>query len=174
MLELAAMKCTGVGKLLLSYYNYYHYYIRLIYYICIIYNIISLSILSLILLSVIIIITDQLSPVGIKLPTSTAEQMPAQAVWACWLLQQYQARQSFLYPTLVCTLALAVCRTCRYENIVQIRCLYEGVTVQDMLDNWHDMLPAKMKEWGLDRQKVSSCQLVEHPLFLIQGFAYSC
>jgi len=55
---------------------------------------------------------------------------------------------------------LAVGHTCRYENIVQIRCLYEGVTVQDMLDNWHDMLPAKMKEWGLDRQKVSSCQPV--------------
>lgn len=44
----------------------------------------------------------------------------------------------------------------RYENIVQIRCLYEGVAVQDMLDTWHKMLPAKMKQWGLDRQAVSS------------------
>lgn len=43
---------------------------------------------------------------------------------------------------------------CRYENIVQIRCLYEGITVQDMLDTWHKMLPKKMKEWGLDRQQV--------------------
>jgi hypothetical protein len=42
----------------------------------------------------------------------------------------------------------------RYENIVQIRALYEGVGVQEMLDTWHKMLPKKMKEWGLDRQEV--------------------
>lgn len=44
--------------------------------------------------------------------------------------------------------------SCSYENIVQIRCLYEGVTVDDMLSSWHDMLPQKMQEWGLDRGQV--------------------
>lgn len=39
-----------------------------------------------------------------------------------------------------------------YENIVQIRCLYEGVGVEDMLDNWHSgMLESYMKKWQLDR-----------------------
>jgi hypothetical protein len=46
---------------------------------------------------------------------------------------------------------------CRYENIVQIRCLLEGVTPDQMLDSWHDMLPHKMKEWQLDRQEVCGC-----------------
>jgi hypothetical protein len=41
--------------------------------------------------------------------------------------------------------------------VVQIRCLYEGVGVQQMLDAWHEMLPAKMQQWGLDRNKVSVC-----------------
>eukprot|EP00878_Enallax_costatus_P030946 GHUV01033766.1.p1 GENE.GHUV01033766.1~~GHUV01033766.1.p1 ORF type:complete len:213 (+),score=60.36 GHUV01033766.1:674-1312(+) len=41
-----------------------------------------------------------------------------------------------------------------YENVVQIRCLYEGVTVDDMLQSWHDILPAKMREWSLDRSKL--------------------
>jgi hypothetical protein len=47
----------------------------------------------------------------------------------------------------------------RYENVVQIRCLYEGVTVEQMLASWHDMLPAKMKEWGLQRGEVSTPKL---------------
>jgi len=41
-----------------------------------------------------------------------------------------------------------------YENIVQIRCLYEGVTVEEMLESWQDMLPARMQEWALDRGSV--------------------
>lgn len=43
---------------------------------------------------------------------------------------------------------------CRYENIVQIRCLLEGVTVEDMLQHWHEMLPQHMEKWQLDRQEV--------------------
>ena len=39
-----------------------------------------------------------------------------------------------------------------YENIVQIRALLEGVTVEEMLDGWSSILPSKMKEWSLDRQ----------------------
>lgn len=39
---------------------------------------------------------------------------------------------------------------------MQIRCLYEGLTVEQMLTSWHDMLPAKMKEWGLERSKVGT------------------
>ncbi|KAG1667581.1 hypothetical protein FOA52_014662 [Chlamydomonas sp. UWO 241] len=43
-----------------------------------------------------------------------------------------------------------------YENVVQIRALYEGVTVEDMLTNWGTILPAKMEEWGLDRTECLS------------------
>lgn len=42
----------------------------------------------------------------------------------------------------------------RYENIVQIRCLYEGITVDEMLDSWHDLLPVTMQQWKLDRHEV--------------------
>lgn len=39
-----------------------------------------------------------------------------------------------------------------YENIVQIRALYEGVSVDDMLATWHSsMLPGLVAKWGLDR-----------------------
>ncbi|GAX82676.1 hypothetical protein CEUSTIGMA_g10102.t1 [Chlamydomonas eustigma] len=41
-----------------------------------------------------------------------------------------------------------------YENVVQIRCLYEGVTVLKMLECWEHMLPQKMKEWQLDRAEL--------------------
>lgn len=46
-----------------------------------------------------------------------------------------------------------------YENIVQIRCLYEGgdgdATVDEMLRTWHGpdgMLASSMARWGLDRE----------------------
>lgn len=39
-----------------------------------------------------------------------------------------------------------------YENIVQIRCLLEGMEVDEMLEGWSTILPAKMKEWQLERQ----------------------
>lgn len=60
-------------------------------------------------------------------------------------------------PTRMLCYALPCCAALcphRYENIVQIRALYEGVSVQDMLDTWHKLLPRKMKEWSLDRQEV--------------------
>lgn len=38
-----------------------------------------------------------------------------------------------------------------YENIVQIRCLLEGINVEDMLENWSTMLPEYMQKWQLDR-----------------------
>jgi hypothetical protein len=45
--------------------------------------------------------------------------------------------------------------TTRYENIVQIRCLYEGVAVDDMLASWNSkILPQYMEKWQLDRQEV--------------------
>lgn len=37
---------------------------------------------------------------------------------------------------------------------MQIRCLLEGVTPEQMLQTWHDMLPAYMQRWGLDRGEV--------------------
>lgn len=60
---------------------------------------------------------------------------------------------------LIHTLFLSHCilprDACSYENIVQIRCLYEGVAVDDMLATWHsNMLPSYMKKWELDRDEV--------------------
>jgi len=42
-----------------------------------------------------------------------------------------------------------------YENLVQVRCLVEGATVEGMLEGWPAMLAAKMEEWKLDRGDVS-------------------
>ncbi|KXZ52324.1 hypothetical protein GPECTOR_10g956 [Gonium pectorale] len=41
-----------------------------------------------------------------------------------------------------------------YENIVQIRCLYEGVQVDEMLATWETMLPSYMAKWGLQRAQM--------------------
>lgn len=41
-----------------------------------------------------------------------------------------------------------------YENIVQIRCLLEGVDPQDMLQRWHSILPEHMQRWKLDRAEL--------------------
>jgi hypothetical protein len=57
-----------------------------------------------------------------------------------------------LLPAACCLLPAAW--ACRYENIVQIRCLLEGVDPQDMLLTWHDMLPQYMERWQLDRNEV--------------------
>ena len=38
--------------------------------------------------------------------------------------------------------------------MLQIRCLYEGIHVDDILENWEHILPAKMNEWKLDRSEV--------------------
>lgn len=38
-----------------------------------------------------------------------------------------------------------------YENIVQIRCLLEGIDPQDMLEHWSTMLPEYMDRWQLNR-----------------------
>ena len=45
-------------------------------------------------------------------------------------------------------------RSCRYENLVQVRCLLDGTDPQDMLANWHELLPACMQRWGLQRSEV--------------------
>lgn len=38
-----------------------------------------------------------------------------------------------------------------YENVVQVRCLLEGVGVEAMLARWHDLLPDYMARWKLER-----------------------
>jgi hypothetical protein len=43
------------------------------------------------------------------------------------------------------------CTPAGYENIVQVRALLEGVSVNEMLDHWCEILPAKMTEWRLER-----------------------
>lgn len=37
---------------------------------------------------------------------------------------------------------------------MQVRCLLEGADPQDMLNNWHTMLPTYMQKWGLQRIEV--------------------
>lgn len=37
---------------------------------------------------------------------------------------------------------------------MQIRCLYEGVGVDEMLNGWDHLLPTAMNKWKLDRSKV--------------------
>jgi phosphoglycolate phosphatase-like HAD superfamily hydrolase len=39
-----------------------------------------------------------------------------------------------------------------YENVVQIRLLLEGTTVDEMLASWHELLPAAMARWRLERE----------------------
>ena len=51
---------------------------------------------------------------------------------------------------------------CRYENIVQIRCLLEGVDPDEMLLHWHDMLPQYMQRWQLDRAEASAVARCAH------------
>ena len=41
-----------------------------------------------------------------------------------------------------------------YENVVQVRCLLEGVTPADILENWSTMLPEYMTKWELDRSSL--------------------
>ncbi|KAL4452021.1 hypothetical protein ABPG75_007683 [Micractinium tetrahymenae] len=41
-----------------------------------------------------------------------------------------------------------------YENIVQIRCLLEGVQPEEMLKSWHELLPEYMQRWGLVRSEL--------------------
>ncbi|MEW5297073.1 MAG: hypothetical protein WDW38_005882 [Sanguina aurantia] len=42
-----------------------------------------------------------------------------------------------------------------YENVVQVRCLWEGMTSSHMLDHWgHEELPAAMGKWNLDRSEL--------------------
>ncbi len=49
----------------------------------------------------------------------------------------------------------------RYENVVQVRCLLEGVAVDDILADWYTLLGRYMERWGLDRGEVGRS---EHPL----------
>jgi hypothetical protein len=45
---------------------------------------------------------------------------------------------------------------------VQVRCLLEGVPVEDILADWHGLLQEYMQRWQLDRSKVhtSTCASV--------------
>lgn len=41
-----------------------------------------------------------------------------------------------------------------YENLVQVRCLLEGVSPAAILADWHHLLPEYMSKWGLDRSEL--------------------
>lgn len=38
-----------------------------------------------------------------------------------------------------------------YENILQLRVLLEGGSPEEMLVNWHQVLPGLLQEWDLQR-----------------------
>ncbi len=42
----------------------------------------------------------------------------------------------------------------RYENLIQVRCLLEGVASDDILQNWHTILPECMDKWRQSRKEV--------------------
>ena len=48
----------------------------------------------------------------------------------------------------------------RYENLVQIRCLLEGVSPDDILNDWHTVLPEHMEKWGVERGQVRVVRLL--------------
>ena len=48
---------------------------------------------------------------------------------------------------------------CRYENVVQVRCLLEGVPVEDILADWHGLLAHYMQQWQLDRSEVGDSMM---------------
>ena len=37
---------------------------------------------------------------------------------------------------------------------MQVRCLLEGISEDDILQNWHTILPESMQRWHLDRKEV--------------------
>ncbi len=43
----------------------------------------------------------------------------------------------------------------RYENLIQVRCLLEGVDPDVILQNWHTILPEYMEKWKQSRKEVS-------------------
>ena len=45
---------------------------------------------------------------------------------------------------------------CRYENLIQVRCLLEGVSTDDILNNWHSLLPEYMDKWNQGRKEVTT------------------
>lgn len=45
---------------------------------------------------------------------------------------------------------------CRYENLIQVRCLLEGVSTDDILNDWHTLLPEYMDKWKQSRKEVTS------------------
>lgn len=45
---------------------------------------------------------------------------------------------------------------CRYENLIQVRCLLEGISTDDILNDWHRLLPEYMDKWKQSRKQVIS------------------
>ena len=43
---------------------------------------------------------------------------------------------------------------CRYENLIQVRCLLDGMSTEDILSNWHTILPERMNKWQQTREEV--------------------
>ncbi|DBA77981.1 TPA: hypothetical protein ACH3X1_009137 [Trebouxia sp. C0004] len=41
-----------------------------------------------------------------------------------------------------------------YENLIQVRCLLEGVASNDILQKWHTILPEYMEKWNQSRKEL--------------------
>ena len=68
----------------------------------------------------------------------------------------------------------AALMSCRYENLVQVRCLLDGTTEDDMLQNWHTLLPDSMARWQLDRSEVQTAHIFACPVTLVLGPPWPC
>jgi hypothetical protein len=52
---------------------------------------------------------------------------------------------------------------------VQVRCLLEGVPVEDILADWHGLLQEYMQRWQLDRSKVRQRSYGQCPYAMMAG-----
>ena len=67
----------------------------------------------------------------------------------------YNPHQPFSIPFPLMFAVVSRCFAHRYENIVQVRSLLEGESVDNILENWHSILSDLMQKWDLDRSQAS-------------------
>lgn len=67
----------------------------------------------------------------------------------------YNSHQRSSIPFCLMFAVVSRCFAHRYENIVQVRSLLEGESVDNILENWHSILSDLMQKWDLDRSQAS-------------------
>lgn len=59
---------------------------------------------------------------------------------------------------------------CRYENLIQVRCLLEGISTDDILNDWHRLLPEYMDKWKQSRKEVTSHLFMANPSVVADAY----